>query len=130
MMEITHLAIWTVHLEELKDFYVRWFGAQAGAKYENPQKGFESYFLTFGKGPSLELMRRKDIAEAVPAGCERTGLAHFAFCAGTPQQVNERTEYFRRNGIPVVGEPRTTGDGFYEAVVLDPDGNRIELVAG
>ncbi|HBK4750754.1 TPA: glyoxalase/bleomycin resistance/extradiol dioxygenase family protein, partial [Enterobacter hormaechei subsp. steigerwaltii] len=24
--------------------------------------------------------------------------------------------------------PRMTGDGFYEAVIADPDGNRIELV--
>jgi len=23
--------------------------------------------------------------------------------------------------------PRATGDGYYEAVVLDPDGNRVEL---
>jgi lactoylglutathione lyase len=29
----------------------------------------------------------------------------------------------------VVGEPRTTGDGYYESVVLDPDGNRVELTA-
>jgi lactoylglutathione lyase len=26
-----------------------------------------------------------------------------------------------------VDAPRTTGDGYYEAVVLDPDGNRVEL---
>jgi lactoylglutathione lyase len=24
---------------------------------------------------------------------------------------------------------RRTGDGYYESVVLDPDGNRVELVA-
>jgi lactoylglutathione lyase len=27
----------------------------------------------------------------------------------------------------VLDEPRCTGDGYYESVVLDPDGNRIEL---
>ena len=27
-----------------------------------------------------------------------------------------------------VSAPRMTGDGFYEAVIADPDGNRIELV--
>ena len=26
------------------------------------------------------------------------------------------------------GEPRTSGDGYFESVVLDPDGNRIECV--
>ena len=30
-------------------------------------------------------------------------------------------------GVSVVGQPRTTGDGYYESVVLDPEGNRIEI---
>jgi len=28
----------------------------------------------------------------------------------------------------VVSAPRVTGDGYYEAVIEDPEGNRIELV--
>jgi len=28
----------------------------------------------------------------------------------------------------VISEPRTTGDGYYESVVLDPDGNRVEIM--
>jgi lactoylglutathione lyase len=31
------------------------------------------------------------------------------------------------DGIQVIGEPRTTGDGYYESVVLDPEGNRVEV---
>ena len=38
-------------------------------------------------------------------------------------------ELFRRDGYAIVGEPRTSGDGYYEGVILDPDGNRVELVA-
>ena len=33
------------------------------------------------------------------------------------------------DGHPVLDGPRRTGDGYYESVVLDPDGNRVELVA-
>ena len=29
----------------------------------------------------------------------------------------------------LVSPPRRTGDGFYEAVIRDPDGNLIEIVA-
>ena len=37
------------------------------------------------------------------------------------------TEQFRADGFTIAGEPRTTGDGYYESVILDPDGNRIEI---
>jgi len=33
----------------------------------------------------------------------------------------------KEGGNPIVGEPHITGDGFYEACVLDPDGNRVEI---
>jgi lactoylglutathione lyase len=29
----------------------------------------------------------------------------------------------------VLDGPRCTGDGYYESVVLDPEGNRIEITA-
>ncbi|MCG8321263.1 MAG: hypothetical protein MI921_17300 [Cytophagales bacterium] len=28
-----------------------------------------------------------------------------------------------------MGEPRRTGDGYYESIILDPEGSRIETVA-
>ena len=56
-----------------------------------------------------------------------TGLTHFALSVGSKQRVDELTEALRRDGYSIVGEPRTTGDGYYESVVLDPEGNRIEI---
>jgi hypothetical protein len=38
-------------------------------------------------------------------------------------------EKLRLENIEIVGEPRLTGDGYYEAIILDPDGNSIELTA-
>ncbi len=38
-------------------------------------------------------------------------------------------ELFRENGYTVLGEPRTTGDGFYEGAIADPDGNIVEIIA-
>jgi lactoylglutathione lyase len=29
----------------------------------------------------------------------------------------------------LLGEPRRTGDGYYESVILDPEGNRIEITS-
>jgi lactoylglutathione lyase len=46
---------------------------------------------------------------------------------GSREAVNQLTEMLRKDGYRVVGEPRTTGDGYYESVVLDPEGNRLEI---
>lgn len=57
-MKIDHVALWTRDLERLRAFYEHYFGARAGGRYENPNKHFTSYFLTFDSGPRLELMHR------------------------------------------------------------------------
>ena len=55
------------------------------------------------------------------------GYAHFAMSLGSAELVDELTERLRDAGYTIAGEPRTTGDGYYESVILDPEGNRIEL---
>ena len=59
-MRIHHIAIWTFRLEEMKEFYIRYFKGTSNEKYVNPQKGFESYFIRFDCGADLELMSRTD----------------------------------------------------------------------
>jgi len=127
-MRIDHVAVWTNDLERLREFYVRFFGAQAGQKYVNPHKAFASYFLSFESGARLEIMHRPNLGEPVVDG-SRTGVSHFAFSLGSGEQVDVLTEKLRSAGMMVVDGPRWTGDGCYESVVLDPDGNRIELTA-
>jgi lactoylglutathione lyase len=56
-----------------------------------------------------------------------SGLIHFAIGVGTKEKVDSITESLRKDGYEIVGEPRTTGDGYYESVALDPEGNRIEI---
>lgn len=125
-MQIGHIALWTQRLEELRDFYVRYFGGQSTDLYVNPTKGFESYFVSFGDGCRLELMRRTDIRDRAQEPA--LGLCHFAFGLGSREQVLALTERLRADGHRIAGEPRTTGDGYFESVVTDPEGNFIELV--
>lgn len=124
-MKIGHVALWTTRPEELKEFYTVNFGGEAGEKYVNPAKGFESYFISFGGEVSLELMSRRDVCER--AMTEQLGFCHLSFSLPTREAVDRMTERLRGMGIRIIGEPRLTGDGLYESVVLDPDGNRIEL---
>jgi lactoylglutathione lyase len=126
-MKIEHIAIWTDDLERLKSFYVKYFNAAPGAKYFNPHKKFESYFLSFESGCRLELMRMPELKHAAHDSAQYIGLTHFAVSVGSREKVDSLTEILRSDGVTITGEPRHTGDGYYESVVLDPDGNRIEI---
>jgi lactoylglutathione lyase len=57
------------------------------------------------------------------------GLTHVAIALGSPSAVDELTERLKADGHPVLDGPRRTGDGYYESVILDPDGNRVEITA-
>ena len=127
-MKIEHLAIWVQDLEAMRAFYEYYFQARAGEKYRNEKKNFESYFLSFEGGPRLELMNRPDILDhSAVAMKEFMGLTHFAVSVGSKERVNSLTEELRQAGFTIAGEARTTGDGYYESVVLDPENNRIEI---
>jgi lactoylglutathione lyase len=127
-MRIDHLAIWTNDLEKMRVFYETYFHARAGARYRNNSKEFESYFLSFDEGFRLELMHKPGIlTKGTSTSLEYIGFAHFAIAVGSKEKVDALTEKLFSDGYPIIGEPRTTGDGYYESVVLDPEGNRIEI---
>ena len=52
-MKIHHIAIWTFRLEEMKEFYIRYFKGTSNEKYVNPQKGFESVSYTHLTLPTI-----------------------------------------------------------------------------
>lgn len=56
--------------------------------------------------------------------CEQLQMA---MAVGSEMAVNELTTRLQMDGYVVLDGPRRTGDGYYESVVLDPDGNRIEI---
>ena len=58
---------------------------------------------------------------------QHLGFTHLSFSVGSKEKVDLLTKEMSDDGITIVGQPRTTGDGYYESVVLDPEGNRIEI---
>ncbi|MDF1502482.1 VOC family protein [Roseisolibacter sp. H3M3-2] len=129
-MRIAHVALWTRDLDRLRDFYTRHLGAEANARYESRNTpGLRTHFLTFpGGGCRLELMALPALADA--AAPPAVGWAHVALAVGDEAEVDALTARLAAAGVPVLSPPRRTGDGYYESVVADPDGNRIELTAG
>jgi lactoylglutathione lyase len=73
-------------------------------------------------------MRSPAVAELPDSpGVEPVGYSHLAFSVGSKERVEGLTAELRAAGYTVASEARTTGDGYYESVVLDPDGNRVEI---
>ncbi len=128
-MRIEHIAVWADDIERLRAFYTEYFGMKSNDIYTNPRKQFHSYFLSFGEGQTrVEIMNMPDLPE--PASRSRMkGLAHFAISVGGKEKVLALTERLRRDGYTVLSEPRTTGDGYFESAVADPEGNCVEITA-
>ncbi|WP_128331909.1 VOC family protein [Apibacter sp. HY039] len=126
-MKIEHLAIWVDDIELIRKFYMKYFKVTCSERYNNPKRNFTSYFLSFGEDKTrIELMHIPDMKNSVNRQ-NLKGLAHFAISVRNKDKVDAFTERLRADGFTIASEPRTTGDGYYESAVLDPEGNCIEI---
>jgi lactoylglutathione lyase len=46
---------------------------------------------------------------------------------GSRAAVDALTRRLQGDGFPLLDGPRLTGDGYYESMVADPEGNRIVI---
>jgi len=128
-MKIEHIAIWVKDIDKVCEFYRKYFGGNIQPLYHNPTKQFTSRFVTFEDGARLEVMNNPNVGTLTESmfHVEHLGIAHISFSVGSKEKVDFLTKEMSADGVTIVGEPRTTGDGYYESVVLDPEGNRIEI---
>src|ERR1700722_4546534 len=119
-MKIEHAASWVSDLERACSFYERWFKATRGPKYSSTRRPFTSYFLSLSSGARLELM--------VSPG-EAPRMAHIAVSLGSREAVDSLIEEMKAAGVHIISDPRLTGDGYYEAVVTDTEGNFVEITS-
>lgn len=123
-MRIEHVGLWTADLERTRQFYETYFGAVAGERYENPAKQFASYFLSFPEGGArLELMTGTGYSSHTGV----QGYDHLALSVGSEAKVIELAERLKADGYSLVDGPRRTGDGYFEAVILELNGLRVEI---
>lgn len=125
-MNIEHIAMYVNDLEAARDFFVKYFDAEAGALYHNPKTNFRSYFLNFSDGARLEIMSRPEVEDNEKKQFQ-TGYAHIAFSVGSAERVDELTRKLAADGYEISSPPRRTGDGYYESCVIGFEGNPIEI---
>ena len=126
-MKIEHMTVYAKDIERIREFYRRYFGAVSNDRYHNQTTGFYSYFLTFEDGARLEIMHRPKMREQKKTKYD-SGYIHIAFSVGGKENVDSLTNRIETDGYTVISPPRVTGDGYYESLVCDPEGNYIEIV--
>ena len=123
-----------------KQFTSRFITFEDGARLEimhhpdiNVETSIEAMFhvkrpiASVATGSSLTGMTEHEDVGLWRSHSPNIGFAHLAFSVGSKEKVDQLTQQMSNDGITIAGQPRTTGDGYYESVVLDPEGNRIEI---
>ena len=133
-MKLAHAALWTTDLDAAAAFWEELFGATVGEPYRSQRRpGFVSRFVRLRgdagapqeEGARIELMTGPWIS-ADPPPPSGSGWDHIAISLGSRAAVDALAGRCRERGC-LVAEPRTTGDGFYEAIVAMPDGTPVEI---
>lgn len=106
---------------------MQYFDMSCSDLYANPKKNFSSYFLSFEDGGTrIEIMNIPG-KDAPSSRGDLKGIAHFAISVGSKENVDSMAKMLRKDGFTILSDPRTTGDGYYECAVADPEGNYVEI---
>lgn len=124
-MRIEHIALFATDLEKTKEFFIKYFDAEANESYHDKETDFRSYFLTFSDGARLEIMTVPDLKQGHGDEC-CVGHHHVAFSVGSEEKVVELTNRLVADGYLVLRGPRTTGDGYFESCI-EADGIVVEI---
>ena len=89
-----------------------------------PKRDSNPYFLSFPTGGRIELITKPFLSDR---SVDTLGYAHLALAVGTKKMWDSFAERFIVDGYPLLSGPRTTGDGYYEAVIQDPEGILLNL---
>ena len=126
-MEVNHIALYVNDLENIKKFYIKYFGAKSNEMYYNPTTGLKTYFLEFSNGCKVEIMTKENL-NSIPKELNNAGYIHISFSVGSREEVNILTKKLEGDGYKIISQPRITGDGYYESCILDPENNQIEII--
>ena len=125
-MKIDHVALYSLDLGGMKEFFIRYFNGVSNEMYHNPKTGLKTYILSFEASDArLELMTRPEVVDE-KENIYRQGFIHLSFSVGSEKMVDSLTKVLNEDGYQVLSGPRTTGDGYYESCIVGPEKILIE----
>ena len=127
-MNLSNVVIYTRDIKRAQDFFVEYFGAQAGEIINDTQMndGGKAGFVSLPEGGEILFMMRGGLTDgsAYPL---HTGISSLTLATGSQEKLREITMRIYKDGYTVRNMPRSTYYGRMESVVLDFDGNLITL---
>lgn len=122
-MRLSHIGIEANDIERLRYWYMRYFAMSSSELYSDPDRGLQCYFLHSSDpaAAALEIMHYSSGQTSAPT----TG--HIAISTGSRQGVDFLIELLRTDGNTIAKEPFIAVNGCYLGIVLDPEGNRVEI---
>lgn len=128
-MKIKHIALWCTDIEVSREFYISYFNATSTVKVVDPNNGFQSYFLIFDNDVRVELMFKPTVQPRLTrVEDEHIGFARLSFQLESQDAVDVLVEQLKTDGYRIISHPRKSKEGIYSSVIIDPDGNRIEII--
>lgn len=118
---LRHLALHARAFDAMKRFYAEVLGFAVEWEPDG-----DNVYLTSG-ADNLAL-HRAPAGGGPPAGGAAGALDHLGLVVRAPGDVDAWADYLTGRGIALAAGPRTHRDGARSLYVLDPDGNRVQII--
>ena len=116
-MRISNVGMFVTDLDGARDFFIRYFGAQVHATYEEDD-GYRSYNMKFDEGPKIELMAKPAVVDE-KKNRNRTGFIHICIKVDSREKLDEIIAGFKADGYEILYEPVAPGDKEVRAITFE-----------
>ena len=119
-MKVDCITLQTLYPDKMKDFYVKYFGAEANRNTMATDCPDPMYTLSFQGGFKIKLARTSP--------CPHNPVC-LAFRLGSRKRVNTLTSQLILEGHEIISEPQLSAPAHYSSCIFDPEGNIVELIS-
>lgn len=131
ILKVDYITLQTLYPDKMKDFYVRYFGAEANADTVGTDSSDSMYILSFRGGFKIKLAPAGQTLSASspqPAPSQLNPVC-LAFRLGSRKRVNTLTSQLILEGHEILSEPQLSAPAHYSSCIFDPEGNIVELIS-